>query len=207
MAVQVHTVGPEELSVYSRVPIAFAVESLLRVHLVDSGLGGMLLEEEPVQPPYVKDYDAYEGGGPEQWSQQFDVRRWGFFLAREGDQTLGAAAVAWKTPGLHMLAGRTDMAVLWDIRVHPDFRRQGIGQRLFWHAADWARARGCRLFKIETQDVNVPACRFYQRQGCTLGEIDCFAYARHPPVAHEVMLIWYLDLERAGTGTARPLAR
>jgi len=48
--------------------------------------------------------------------------------------------------------------------------------------------------KIETQNVNVPACRFYQRMGAHLGEIRCYAYAAVPAVAHEVMLNWYLDL-------------
>jgi GNAT superfamily N-acetyltransferase len=93
-----------------------------------------------------------------------------------------------------MLGGRRDMAVLWDIRVRPEARRSGIGARLFEHAAQWARERNCRLLKIETQNVNVPACRFYSRMGGRLGEINRYAYAGHPGVAHEVMLVWYLDL-------------
>jgi GNAT superfamily N-acetyltransferase len=198
MAVQIRTVGPEALALYAGVPIAFRVDSLLHVRLVDNGLGGMLLQEERLPRPYTKDYDAYEGGSPDRWPQRFDVRNWGFFLAQEGDRPVGAATVAWNTPGVHMLAGGTDMAALWDIRVHPDFRGQGIGKQLFWQAAAWARAHGCRLLKVETQDVNVLACHFYQRQGCALGEIDRYAYAGHPHVAHEVMLVWYLDLESAG---------
>jgi ribosomal protein S18 acetylase RimI-like enzyme len=92
-----------------------------------------------------------------------------------------------------MLRERTDMAALWDIRVHPDWRGQGIGRRLFHAAARWARARGCRLLKIETQNVNVRACRFYQRMGCRLGAIDRYGYAE-PEYAHETVLLWYLDL-------------
>jgi GNAT superfamily N-acetyltransferase len=52
--------------------------------------------------------------------------------------------------------GRDDVAVLWDIRVSPRERGRGIGSALFRAAGDWARARGCRWFKIETQNVNVP---------------------------------------------------
>ena len=48
--------------------------------------------------------------------------------------------------------------------------------------------------KIETQNVNVPACRFYQRLGCRLGEIHRYGYAAVRAVAGEVMLNWYLDL-------------
>ena len=48
--------------------------------------------------------------------------------------------------------------------------------------------------KIETQNVNVPACRFYAQQGCHLGAILRYGYAGCPEVAHEAMLLWYLDL-------------
>ena len=65
---------------------------------------------------------------------------------------------------------------------------------LFRHAADWTRCKGFRLLKIETQNINLPACRFYLKQGCRLGEINRYAYATDPEVAHEVMLVWYLDL-------------
>jgi hypothetical protein len=59
---------------------------------------------------------------------------------------------------------------------------------------DWSRERKCTHLKIETQNVNVPACRFYAKQGCRLGAIDRYGYAGHPQVGHETMLIWYLDL-------------
>ena len=92
-----------------------------------------------------------------------------------------------------MLSGRDDLAVLWDIRVHPDHRRSGIGTALFAEAAKWSRERNCKYLKVETQNVNVPACRFYTQQGCRLGEINRFAY-NVPQVAHDVMLVWYLTL-------------
>jgi hypothetical protein len=47
--------------------------------------------------------------------------------------------------------------------------------------------RGCRLLKIETQNVNVPACYFYRRMGCTLASIDSLAY---PDLPDEVQLMW-----------------
>jgi GNAT superfamily N-acetyltransferase len=93
-----------------------------------------------------------------------------------------------------MLEGRGDLAVLWDIRVRPERRGQGIGPALLRGAADWARQRGCTQLKIETQNVNAPACRFYASQGCELGVIHRHAYAGQPHVAHETMLIWCLRL-------------
>ena len=104
---------------------------------------------------------------------------------------LGGAVVAWNTPGVDMLEGRDDLAVLWDLRVHPDHRREGVGSRLFQHAAAWARAKGCRQLKIETQNINVRACKFYAKQGCYLGAVHAGAYPEFP---EEVQLLWYLDL-------------
>ena len=194
MDIKVEEIARSNLEEYAQIPIAFTVDSVLRVESVSGELGGLRLVEEEVMRPYVKDYDAYENAGPLSWPRKFDIRNWAFFLSHSASWPVGGAAVAFNTPGVHMLAGRKDLAVLWDIRVHPDIRRSGLGTRLFGRAADWARERGCRQLKIETQNVNVPACRFYAKQGCHLGEINRYAYAGNPEVAHEVMLIWYVDL-------------
>ena len=187
-------VGPDELERYGRIPIAFRVESVLRVVPVDGGLGGLRLVEEAVDEPYTKDYDAFEEESVELWPSRFDVSNWAFFMALDGDRPVGGAAVAFRSPGLNMLEGRTDMAVLWDIRVHPERRCEGIGTALFRHVADWARDRGCRQLKIETQNINVRACRFYAAMGCTLASIDRHAYAAHPDIGHESCLLWHLSL-------------
>ena len=196
MSVEVVQIGVDQLPRYERISIRFWVDSRFRVDALEGGLGGLRLVEEKVDPPYIKDYDALLGGSesPVHWPELFDVSRWGFFLATAGGQDVGGAAVGMDTPGVHMLEARSDLAVLWDIRVHPDERGHGIGRALFRQAVDWARARGCHQFKVETQNVNVRACRFYARQGCQLGSIHRYAYAGCPDVAHEAMLLWYLDL-------------
>ena len=86
-----------------------------------------------------------------------------------------------------MLEGRDDLAVLWDIRVSPEARGQGIGAALFRAAEEWAKARSCRRLKVETQNINVQACRFYARQGCVLATVDRSAY---PELPREIKLIW-----------------
>ncbi len=189
---EIKQIGPESLVLYASVPISFQVRSLLRVTPLESGLGGLVLVEEPVLPPYIKDYDADEP--PVAWASQFDLRNWTFFLAvADGGRPAGAAAVAFNTPGVHMLESRQDLAVLWDIRVHPEFRRLEVGSLLFRAAERWARGRGCRQIKVETQNINVPACRFYAVQGCTLGAIHCYGYSATRN-ANEVMLLWYKDI-------------
>lgn len=184
--------GPELLGRYARISCAFQVSSIYRPAAIDGGLGGIALREEPVTP-YVKDYDA-QGDDPAGWPDRFDLRAWGVFLACAGDGCVGGAAVAIDPPGATGLAGRPDLAVLWDIRVQPGFRGAGIGTALFDRAVAWSRSRACRRLKIETQNVNVAACRFYAARGCRLSAIDFDFYAGVPAVAHEVMLVWYVDL-------------
>lgn len=158
-------------------------------------MGGFRLIEERVAVPYIKDYDSRGESNPMHWAQEFDLSRWGILLARDGDRPVGGAAVAVGS-GVYPLDRfqRPDLAVLWDIRVQPEARGRGIGGQLFRAAADWARGHGFGQLGLETQSVNVPACRFYARQGCELGAIHRFGYAGVPEVAHEAMLLWYLDL-------------
>ncbi len=194
-SIEIQEGGVELLARYAQVPIRFTVESVLRVETVDGGLGGLVMSEEKVASPYVKDYDSQgPDAGPLHWPRYFDVSRWRFFLATEAGRPLGGATLAIDTPGVTMLEGRRDLAVLWDIRVHPDARGRGLGARLFRRAVDQARQLGYKQFKIETQNVNAAACRFYAAQGCALGAIHRYAYAAFPAVAHEAMLLWYLDL-------------
>jgi GNAT superfamily N-acetyltransferase len=193
MRVRITEVPPEMLAAYAGVPMAFTVDSVLAVCEVDGGLGGLALREEPVEPAYVKDYDAISPGRPLYWPQRHDVSKWGFLLALDGALAVGGAAIAIDTPGLDMLGDRRDLAVLWDLRVRPERRGQGIGTALFERSTDWAREHGCREMTIETQNTNVRACRFYAARGCRLGAIVRNAYDQ-PEIAHEVMLLWYLDL-------------
>jgi GNAT superfamily N-acetyltransferase len=197
-AVPIERVGPDALAQYRTIPISFRVESVFRVAPAAGGLGGMILSEEPVEQPYVKDYDGDVAEGPLGWARRFDLSRWLILMAFDGTEAVGGAAVAFGSREVHMLGGRDDLAVLWDIRVRPDRRGQGIGSALFSRAAEWARQQGCTQLKAETQNVNVPACRFYAAQGCRLGTIDCCAYANSPRVAQEVMLCWCLDLQTTG---------
>ncbi len=191
MPIRILEIGPERLGEYATIPIKLEVKSVLQVDLVDEGLGGILLHEEPIEKPYLKDYDSF-GDVPTDWPRHFDVSNWGFFLAMDRDRFAGGAAVAFEPRGVDMLEGRGDLAVLWDLRVPPPYR--GAGIPLFRYAAEWSKKRGCRQLKVETQNINVPACRFYQRMGCRLGEIRRFGYAAVPAVASEVMLCWYLEL-------------
>jgi GNAT superfamily N-acetyltransferase len=67
----------------------------------------------------------------------------------------------------------------------------GIGGRLIEAAILWAQSRHCRALKIETQNINVPACRLYAKHGFTLASMNRHAYAELPD---EIQLIWRKEL-------------
>ena len=192
MDLEIREEAPNDLEDYGRVPIAFTVDRVLQPVLRGSnGLGGVALVERQVEPPYVKDYDA--DGGPERW-RRWDLGNWGILSGYIDGERAGGAVVAYNTDGVNALEGRGDLAALWDIRVRPDLRGRGIGGRLFERAEGWAAARGCRLFKVETHNNNVAACRFYAARGCRLGLIHRYAYEELP---QETELTWYKELNGA----------
>jgi GNAT superfamily N-acetyltransferase len=193
--IRTEPVTPQSLREHARISIAFEVDRVFDVTVEQNGLGGFVLVERPVAVPYLKDYDALPDNGPENWAVRFDVANWCLLTATSDGRRVGGAVLASNTQGVHMLEGRRDLTVLWDLRVAPEMRRSGVGSALFAAAEEWAKSHGRRQLKVETQNINLPACRFYAGRGCHLGAVHHFAY---PDLPDEVQLLWYKDL----TGTA-----
>jgi len=179
------------LDEYATISIAFEVCSIFQVRGLGTGSDGFVLTEQRLDVPYRKDYDAISGGKPTEWRRRFDMSNWTLFGARDRGRLIGAAGLVFSTPSEGMFEGRADLAILWDIRVSPEVRGQGIGAALFAAAEAKARAKECREIKVETRNINVAACRFYQRLGCELRAISRHAYTEFPG---EVQLLWYKDL-------------
>ncbi|MGB3136693.1 MAG: GNAT family N-acetyltransferase [Nodosilinea sp.] len=57
---------------------------------------------------------------------------------------------------------------LEDLFVHPDYRRQGIGQALLVHLGKLALERGCGRLEWNVLDWNTPAIEFYQSMGAEI---------------------------------------
>lgn len=189
--VEIVTESPASLADYGRIPTAFAVNHIADVEPDRGAAGDFVLRERELPIPTVKDYDADVGNKPVDWPDCFDVSNWGFLSARVNGKRVGGAAVAFRSPGLDMLEGRDDLAVLWDIRVAPGARGKGIGSALMAATEAWARERGARLLKVETQNINVPACNFYAGHGFRLDSVDPSAYANYPD---EIQLLWVKSL-------------
>jgi len=182
----------EALSEYAKISIAFHIETVFMIETIKNGLGGIVMREKKIDNPYRKDYDAIPGEGPASWPKQWNISSWEVLSAFAGGRRIGGALVAYDTVGLNFLDGRKDIAGLWDIRIDDEFRGLGVGSKLFRRAVACAKKRGCIFLKIETQNNNVSACKFYARQGCELGAINRHAYRGLPD---EVQLIWYKHIE------------
>ena len=177
----------EHLDEVAAISIAFRVERVLTA--TPRASGGFTLDVHAIAPAYEKDYDV--DNPPQRWCDIFEMRRWGLCFATDGAQNIGAALVAYGSPEVDLLEGRGDLAVLWDLRVAPRARGVGIGSLLFAAAEGWARARGCTELKIETQNNNAPACRFYMSRGCILKSVHEGAY---PDLPDERQYLWYKAL-------------
>jgi GNAT superfamily N-acetyltransferase len=148
----------------------------------------LILGERALPTPFVKDYDALPNNRPLDWPKRFDVTCWGFFAARLNGVRVGGAAIAFRCSGIDMLETRDDLALLWDIRVMPETRGKGVGSALLAAVERWAREQNAHWLKVETQNINVPACRFYARHGFALKAANALAYPAFPS---EVQLLWY----------------
>jgi GNAT superfamily N-acetyltransferase len=186
---QIQQAKVSDLGQYATIPISFMVNSIIEVS--GDSPKSFTLSEHPVSKPWLKDYDIHNS--PSVLPTRFDLSNWAIFLASNDAQPIGGCIVAHNTPGVDMLQGRTDLAVLWDIRVAPNYRGRSVGRHLFETAIAWARSRSCIELHVETQNLNVPACRFYKSMGCTLLHVVRDAYDKCPG---EHQLIWHRTLSR-----------
>ena len=131
-----------------------------------------------MEHPFTKDYDAIPGNDPMSWANRFDTARWRILAAYAGGQHVGGAVV---------VPAASRIVLLWDLRVSPRFRRTGVASALFAATEQWAAVQACTQIRVETQNINLPACRFYERQGCELESVDANAY---PTLPREVQLMW-----------------
>jgi len=176
---------------YDMVSMNVNVHSEYKVKRIDNGLGGLALEEVSVES-YIKDLSIYERAT--EYEKEFDITNWRVYMAFDGDIPVGAMTIAGRTEGLNMLCGREDACVLWDIRVADAYKRKGIGQKLLDIGVVNAKKDGYQQMIIECQNNNVPACKFYQKQGAVLSKIDMYAYYLEPEIRNEIQFVWYLNM-------------
>lgn len=80
-----------------------------------------------------------------------------FFVARDGDRTLGTGAVV----------DKGDYGEVKSMFVSPDARGKGVGEALLSQLEATARAKGLKAMKLETGNLLHAAHRLYERAGFT----------------------------------------
>jgi GNAT superfamily N-acetyltransferase len=190
MHVEIQEETPHFFEEYARISTAFEVTSAYEVTASSCDCNRFGLVERPLNERYVKDYDTIAGNHPLDWPKRFDLSDFSVFSARIDGHRMGGVVVAIK------IEGRRNLAVLWDIRVAPEMRRCRIGFALFAAVEKWAVARGCCQLEVETQNINVAACKFYASCGCKLAAVHHFAYPEFP---NEIQFLWHKDLLRNGS--------
>lgn len=103
------------------------------------------------------------------------------FLAYSGDECAGQIVLKrdWNS-----------YALIEDICVAKPARGQGIGAGLLQKAIEWAQNSELKGLAAETQDNNLPACRFYAKHGFVIGGVNTMLYRNFD--TDEFAVFWYL---------------
>jgi ribosomal protein S18 acetylase RimI-like enzyme len=83
---------------------------------------------------------------------------------------------------------------VWNLLVHEEYRRRGIGTRLMRSAEAFALEKHCRAISIETQATNWPALSLYLKLGFEVCGVDDHFYTNRDLAHQEVALFLYRDL-------------
>lgn len=177
MTVTIRPLTAANQSDLNRCDSSFTVEAELCLNASGGRIGYTVFSVAP----YVKTY------GPEILDAQEYIERPGraAWLAYVDGRVAGQILVHENWNGF---------ALVWDIAVDPPYRRRGIGRRLIAQAAGWAQERGMPGLMLETQNINLAACRLYESCGFVLGGFDTYLYRGGDRDTREIALFYYLQL-------------
>lgn len=175
MNIALREIDKDNLQDANKCDSAFTVDSKLVLHAENGVIRYSIVGEEPYQKSYVfqkKNYRSYISN-PDKII---------YFAYADGQ-----------------LAGQIDINKHWngyawidDFAVDTRFRRRGIGRAMMRKAVNWAKAKYLPGIMLESQNNNVPACRFYENFGFKLRGFDTNLYKGLIPNTDEIALYWYL---------------
>ena len=174
MAITIEEYSAQNHRDLNRCDASFTVDAKLVLHGRDDSLSYTVVSI----PPYTKHYPPQD-----EHTTYLAQRDKGIFLAYVDGQLAGQIVIFKNWNGY---------AYVDDLAVDSAKRRCGVGRALMQQAITWAKARQLPGIMLETQNVNVAACRFYEQCGFVLGGFDRFLYRGLDPKTEEIALYWYL---------------
>ena len=85
-----------------------------------------------------------------------------FVSAAEGDKLVGFCSVVINHD---IVEKQKPIIMLWNLRVHPEYRRQKIGQRIISFIEDYGKKRGVDFIFLGCDPDNKSAMKFYKKLG------------------------------------------
>ncbi len=123
--------------------------------------------------------EVFGRGGLNEWHLPVITRHGHLYLARQGENLLGAASfICSLEPG---------RVVLVDMAVSEAYRRTGVGRRLLTMSMDGLRQDGMKVLELTVSPDNVPARALYKALG--LSEAGFFSNEYGPGEDRIVMRV------------------
>lgn len=176
MQIEIKQINQENQFDFGTCDASFTVDSRLILTIAH---GKIVYTIREVVPPYIKSH------GPRRtdFAEYADANDRMIFLAYVDHQIAGEVRITepWNK-----------YALIDDLVVAPKYRGQGVGRQLIQQCITWAREKRFPGVTLETQDINVPACRLYKSCGFELCGFDTHLYRALHPGTDEIVLYWYL---------------
>lgn len=144
------------------------------------------------EPPFEGDWPAHARPvEPYPKSYGFDPAELKTYVATEDKALFVVTGDEAPVGYITLSASWNNFAFVDDLAVDAQWRGTGAAQRLMQRAIEWTKEKGLPGLRLETQSNNVAACRFYLRQGFTLGGYDRHLYEGLSPGTRETALFFY----------------
>lgn len=170
---KIRLAAPEDIAILGACDFSFLVTR----EAVPPFDGDWLAQARPVEP-YAKSY----GFDADDLKADLNDENKALFVVVGDEAPVGYIVLS---------KGWNNFAFIDDIAVDTEWRGTGAAQRLIQQAFRWAKDNGLPGIRLETQTTNVTACRFYLRQGFTLGGYDRHLYEGLSPGTRETALFFY----------------
>jgi ribosomal protein S18 acetylase RimI-like enzyme len=175
MQITIHEITQDNQLDFGRCDSSLVVNSKLVVNAEGGRINYTIVDV----PSHTKEYRMYRTDFAEYKDDPTKI----VFLAYINDEIAGQVKVTehWNR-----------YALIDDFAVDRKYRRQGVGRALIYQCIKWARKRKFPGITLETQNINVPACKLYESCRFELRGFDTYLYKAIDPITDEVALYWYL---------------